>query len=105
MTLLHLLTLLCLFMPIGAGIDAGKDLGLIGIMLGIGIGAVVGGLAYIVLKRSVYSEKFFGSARFKTQTRQRLTETAAVIWIILLLGTAAVLAGFSTDMIVQRISG
>jgi len=65
-TLLDLLTVWCFMVPPGIGILAGKEAGVVGIMIGIGVGLVAGGLANYALNRTV-EYLFKLQERFKSQ--------------------------------------
>ncbi len=53
MTLLDLLTGICFTAPLFAGITDGKEAGVVGILIGVGVGLVAGGLAAYALRRTV----------------------------------------------------
>ncbi len=66
MTLLDLLTAVCFTSLPALGITEGKEAGVVGILVGMGIGLVAGGLAAYALNRTVeYWDKL--EARLKSQ--------------------------------------
>ncbi len=65
-TLLEQLTAICFMAPLFVGITEGKEAGVVGILVGMGIGLVAGGLAAYALNRTVeYWDKL--EARLKSQ--------------------------------------
>ena len=105
MTLLHLLTAICFTTPPFVGIVAGKEAGVVGMMIGMGVGLVAGGLAYYALKKTAeYSFKL--EARLESQPRvvKQLMGLGTTFWIAFLLFGAAIMADFLTRFVVQRLA-
>ncbi len=104
MTLLFLLTLICFSTTLSLGITAGKEAGVVGIMIGMGVGLVTGGLAYYALKQTA---KYSTELRDKSQPQvvKVLIDWVAGIWTIFLLVAAGFMASFSTEFIVQHTAG
>ena len=66
MTLLDMLTGICFTAPLFAGITDGKEAGVVGVLIGMGIGFGAGGSAAYALRRTVeYWDKL--EARLKSQ--------------------------------------
>ncbi len=66
MTFLEMLTGICFTAPLFAGITEGKEAGVVGILIGVGVGLVAGVLAAYALRRTVeYWDKL--EARLKSQ--------------------------------------
>ncbi len=107
MTLQFLLTLICFASAISVGIDAGKEAGVVGIMIGMGVGLVAGGLAYYALKKTAeYWDKLEGRRKSQPQVVKALTDLVTEGWTILFLLVAAVLMTlFATEFIVQQMAG
>ena len=105
MTLQFLLTLICFASAISVGIDAGKEAGVVGIMIGMGVGLVAGGLAYYALKKTVYSDELEERLKSQPQVVQALIEKGTGAWIVFLIVAAAFMASFSTKFIVQQLAG
>ncbi len=104
MTLLFLLTLICFTTTISFGIDAGKEAGVVGIMIGMGVGLVAGGLAYYVLKKTAkYSIELRGKSQ--PQVVKVLIDWVTGLWTVFLLVAAGFMASFSTEFIVQQMAG
>jgi len=105
-TLLHTFTLWCFMVPPGCGYIAGKEAGVVGIMIGLGVGLVAGGLANYALHRSVeYRDKLH--ERFKSQPLvQRLLDSGITVWALFLIIAAAGWGTiFLTGFFVQRMAG
>ena len=105
MTLLDVLTVWSFMVPPGIGILAGREAGVVGIMIGIGVGLVAGGLANYALNRTVeYWEKL--QERFKSQPLvQKLMDSGIYLWTLFLIIAAAGWGTiFSTRFIVQRMA-
>ncbi len=88
------------------GILAGKESGVVGIMIGMGVGLVAGGLAYYALKKTAeYVDKL--EARRKSQSKvvqalmDYLLDWGLLAWIVFLIFGAALMASYSTKFIVQ----
>ncbi len=105
MTLLFLLNLICFTTPPFVGILAGKEAGVVGIMIGLGVGLVAGGLAYYALKKTVYSDEFEERLKSRPQVVQALIEKVTGAWMVFLIVAAAFMAIFSTKFIVQQMTG
>jgi len=106
MTVLDVFTLWCFMVPPGFGYIAGKEAGVVGIMIGIGVGLVAGGLANYALNRTVeYWEKL--QERFKSQPWVvKLLDSGLFVWtLILILVAAGFMTFFLTRFIVQRMAG
>ncbi len=104
MTLLDLLTVICFTTPPFLGILAGKEAGVVGIMIGMGVGLVAGGLASYALKKTA---KYSYELRRKSQPQvvKALIDLGTGVWIFILLLAAALMASFSTEFIVQQMAG
>ncbi len=103
MTLLLLLTLICFSTTLSFGIDAGKEAGVVGIMIGVGVGLVSGGLAYYGLKKTA---NYSTDLRNKSQPQvvKVLIDWVTGVWIVFLLVAAGFMASFSTEFIVQQMA-
>ena len=103
MTLLFFLTLICFSTTLSIGIDAGKEAGVVGVMIGIGVGFVAGGLVYYALKKTA---KYSTELRDKSQPQvvKVLIDWVTGVWIVFLLVAAGFLASFSTEFIVQQMA-
>ncbi len=105
MTLLHLLTAICFTTPPFVGIVAGKEAGVVGMMIGMGVGLVAGGLAYYALERTAeYSFRL--EARLESQPRvvKQLMGLGLTVWVALLLLGASLMADLLTRFVVQRLA-
>ena len=105
MTLRDLLTLICFTSIPVIGVLAGKEAGVVGIMIGMGVGLVAGGSAYYALKKTVYSDEFEERLKSRPQVVQALIEKVTGAWIVFLIVAAAFMAIFSTKFIVQQMTG
>ncbi len=106
MTLQFLLTLICFASAISVGIDAGKEAGVVGIMIDMGVGLVAGGLAAYALSKTVeYSLKLEGRLKSQPQVVKTLLDSVTVVWLIVLLLGAAFTVSFSTEFIVEQMAG
>ncbi len=106
MTLQFLLTLICFASAISVGIDAGKEAGVVGILIGMGVGLVAGGLAAYALGKTVeYSFKLEGRLKSQSQVVKTLIDSVTMVWLIVLILAAALMAGFSTEFIVEQMAG
>ena len=106
MTLLFLLTLICFSTTLSFGIDAGKEAGVVGIMIGMGVGLVAGGLAYYALKKTVYSDELEERRKSQPQVVKALIDLVTGGWmIVFLLVAPALVALFLTKFIVQQMAG
>ncbi len=104
MTLLDLLTLICFTAPLAIGIDVGKEAGVVGIMIGMGVGLVACGLATYALRKTA---KYSYELRDKSQPQvvKALVDWVTGIWIIFLLVAAGFMASVSTEFFVQQMAG
>ncbi len=103
MTLLFLVNLICFTTPPFVGITAGKEAGVVGIMIGMGVGLVAGGLAsYAVKKTEKYSNEL--NRKSQSQVVEALISLGAVVWIVSLLFAAVLVTSFSTKFIVQQLA-
>ncbi len=104
MTLLFLLILICFSTTLSLGITAGKEAGVVGIMIGIGVGLVAGGLAYYALKKTA---KYSTELRDKSQPQvvKVLIDWVTGVWTVFLFVAAGFMASFSTEFIVQQMAG
>ena len=88
------------------GIDAGKEAGVVGIMIGMGVGLVAGGLAAYALKKTYgYAYKFEGRLKSQPQFVKTLVDGEIMVWFFVLLLGAALMVSFSTTFIVQQMAG
>ena len=103
-TLLHVFTLWSFMVPPGFGIIAGREAGVVGIMIGIGVGLVAGGLANYALNRTVeYLDKL--QERFKSQPWVvKLIDSGIYVWAFLILAAAGLMTFFLTRFIVQQMA-
>ncbi len=86
MTLLDMLTGICFTAPLFAGITDGKEAGVVGILIGVGVGLVAGVLAAYALRRTV--EYWFKlEARFKSQpwVVKKLLDVGTTVWTVFLI--------------------
>ncbi len=104
MTLQDLLTMICFTTPPFLGILAGKEAGVVGIMIGMGVGLVAGGLAYYALKKTV-KYNLEGRRKSQSQVVKALIDCVTGVWLFILLVGAALMASFSTEFIVQQMTG
>ena len=106
MTLRDLLTLICFTSIPVIGVLAGKEAGVVGIMIGMGVGLVAGGLAYYALKKTVYSDELEERRKSQPQVVKALIDLVTGGWmIVFLLVATALVALFSTKFIVQQMAG
>jgi len=105
-TLLDCFTLWSVMVPPGFGIIAGREAGVVGIMIGIGVGLVAGGLTNYALNRTV-EYLFKLQERFKSQPLvQRLLDSGITVWaLILILAAAGWGTFFLTRFTVQQMAG
>ncbi len=103
-TLLDMFTLWCFMVPPGCGYIAGKEAGVVGIMIGIGVGLVAGGLANYALNRTVeYLDKL--QERFKSQPWVVKLLDSGMFWtLFLILFAAGWGTFFLTRFILQRMA-
>jgi len=87
------------------GIDAGKEAGVVGIMIGMGVGLVAGGMAAYALKKTYeYAFKLEGRLNSQPQFVKTLVDGGIMVWFFVLLLGAALMASFSTTFIVQQMA-
>ena len=91
-------------MTLSFGIDAGKEVGVVGIMIGMGVGLVAGGLAYYALNKTA---KYSIELRDKSQPQvvKVLIDWVTGVWVVFLFVAAAFMASFSTEFIVRQMAG
>ncbi len=106
MTLLDVLTLICFTTPPVLGVLAGKEAGVVGIMIGMGVGLVAGGLAYYALKKT-YSYADELELRIESQPKvvKALLQELVGVWLLFLPVAGGLMAFFSTKFIVQQMVG
>ncbi len=105
MTLLDMLTGICFTAPLFAGITEGKEAGVVGILIGVGVGLVAGGLAAYALRRTVeYWLKLEPRIESQPWLVKALVLKGIQFWGVFLIFGAANMAGFSTRFIVQRMA-
>ena len=105
-TLLDMFTLWCFMVPPGCGYIAGKEAGVVGIMIGIGVGLVAGGLANYALNRTVeYWEKL--QERFKSQpwVVKKLMLKGIQVWGVFIIFGPIFMMLLLMKFIVQRMAG
>jgi hypothetical protein len=105
MTLLDLLTLICYTTPPGIGIVAGKEAGVVGIMIGMGVGLVAGGLANYAVRKTTYSDKLEERLKSQPQVVQQLMDSVLMAWAVFLICAAALMTFLLTRFIVQQMAG
>ncbi len=92
--------------PPGCGYIAGKEAGVVGIMIGIGVGLVAGGLANYALKKT---DEYWDNLqeRFKSQPWVvKLLDSGITVWVLfLILAAAGLMTFFLTRFIVQLVTG
>ncbi len=106
MTLLDLLTGICFTAPLFAGITDGKEAGVVGILIGVGVGLVAGGLAAYALRRTVeYWDKL--EARLKSQPWlvKALVLKGIQVWGVFLLFGPTFMMLPLMKFIVQQMAG
>jgi len=104
-TLLDMFNLWCFMVPPGCGYMAGKEAGVVGIMIGVGVGLGAGGLANYALNRTV-EYLFKLQERFKSQPWVfRLIDLGYVWTLFLTLAAAGWGTFFLTRFIVQQMAG
>ena len=104
MTLLFLLNLICFTTLPFIGILAGKEGGVVGNMIGMGVGLIAGGLAsYALKKTATYSNEW--RSKSQRQVVKTLIDLGGVVWIVFLLVAAVLMTDFSTKFIVQQMAG
>ena len=105
MTLQFYLTLICFLSTQFIGIAAGKEAGVVGIMIGMSVGLVAFGLAAYALNKTVeYSLKLEGRRKSQPQF-VKLIESVTAVWLFVLIAGAALMVSFSTTFIVQQMVG
>ncbi len=106
MTLQFLLTIIFFAVILEFVIDAGKEAGVVGIMIGMGVGLVAFGLAAYALKKTVeYWCKLYGRLKSQPQVVKTLIDSVTAVWLFVLIAGAALMASFSTTFIVQQMAG
>ncbi len=106
MTLQFLLTIIFFAVILEFVIDAGKEAGVVGIMIGMGVGLVAFGLAAYALKKTVeYSLKLEDRLKSQPQVVKTLIGLGTAVWLFVLLLGAAFTASFSTEFIVEQMAG
>ncbi len=105
-TLLDMFTLWCFMVPPGCGYIAGKEAGVVGIMIGIGVGLVAGVLAAYAMNRTVEYWWFKLDPRLESQPWVvKLLDSGLFVWtLILILVAAGFMTFFLTRFIVQRMA-
>ena len=103
MTLLELLGLTCFTTGLLMGIIAGKSAGAVGIIVGLLIGLGTGGLGFYTLKLTAdYSIKLHEKSLPKVVAA--MIDFATVVWIGIVIVTAAGLADFITKFIIRHVA-
>ncbi len=104
-TLLDMFTLWCFTVVPMAGYIAGKEAGVVGILIGIGVGLVAGGLANYVWNRTVeYLDKL--QERFKSRPwAVKLIDSGIYVWTLFLFLAGCLITFLSTRLIVQQMAG
>ncbi len=106
MTLLDLLTAICFTAPLFAGIIDGKEAGVVGILIGVGVGLVAGVLAAYALRRTVeYWLKLEPRLESQPWLVKELMLKGITVWTVFLIFGLVTMAGFLTGFIVQRMAG
>ncbi len=106
MTLQFLLTTICFTSPPVLGMLAGKEAGVVGIMIGMGVGLVAGGLASYALKKTYsYWDELERRLESLPRVVKALIDEGAIVWLLFLPIAAAVMASFSTKFIIQQMAG
>ncbi len=106
MTLLDMLTGICFTAPLFAGITDGKEAGVVGILIGIGVGLGPGVLAAYALNKTV--EYYYESeGRLKSQpwVVKKLIGLGIMVWIGFLILAGYFMTFSLTRFIVQRMAG
>ncbi len=105
MTLQFLLTSICFTAyPIAGMVVGGKEAGVVGMMIGLGVGLAAGGLAHYALKKTMYSDELEEKLKSQPQVVQALVEKGTGVWIVFLLAAALLMTGFLPKFIVQQIA-
>ena len=105
-TLLELLTGSCFIAPPGFGYLAGKEAGIVGIMIGVGVGLGAGVLAAYAMNRTVLYWWFKLDPRLESQPWVfRLIDLGYVWTLFLTLAAAGWGTFFLTRFIVQQMAG
>ncbi len=106
MTLLDLLTGICFTAPLFAGITDGKEAGVVGILIGVGVGLAAGGLAAYALRRTVeYWDKL--EPRFESQpwVVKKLMLKGIQVWGVFIIFGPIFMMLLLMKFIVQRMAG
>ncbi len=106
MTLQFLLTIILFAVILEFVIDAGKEAGVVGIMIGMSVGLVAFGLAAYALKKTVeYWCELYGRLKSQPQVVKTLIDSVTGVWLLVLVVGAGLTASFSTSFIVQQMAG
>ena len=83
----------------------GKEAGVVGLMIGLGVGLAAGGLAHYALKKTLYSDEFEERLKSQPQVVQALVEKGTGAWIVFVLAAALLMTGFLPKFIIQQMAG
>ncbi len=106
MTLQFLLTSICFTAyPITGMLVWGKEAGVVGLMIGLGVGLAAGGLAHYALKKTLYSDEFEERLKSQPQVVKALVEKGTGAWIVFVLVAALAITTFLPKFIIQQVAG
>jgi hypothetical protein len=83
----------------------GKEAGVVGTMIGLGVGLAAGGLVHYALKKTMYSDEFEERLKSQPQIVQALVEKGAGACFVFLLVAALLMTAFLPKFIVQQMAG
>jgi hypothetical protein len=84
----------------------GKGAGGVGIMIGVGVGLVVGGLASYALEKTYsYSDELDRRIESLPRVVKWLIAEGEIVWLVFPPVTGAVMAVFATGFIVHQMAG
>ena len=106
MTLQFLLTIIFFAVILEFVIDAGKEAGVVGIMIGIGVGLAAGGLAYYALEKTYScSDELDRWIESQPKVVEALLAELVGVWLFFLPAAAIAMTMFATAFIVHQMAG
>ncbi len=105
-TLLDFCTLWCFMVPPALGITEGKEAGVVGILIGVGIGLGAGGLAAYALRRKVeYWDKLEATLKSQPWVVKKLMLKGIQVWGVFLMFGPTFMMLHLMKFIGQRMAG